>query len=41
MKLYVTFTTTDIKSGLPTGSATGSDSDSDDETTPVIKEVVS
>ena len=37
MELCVTFTTTDTKSGLPTGSATGSDGDSDDDTTPIIE----
>ena len=41
MKLCVTFTTTDIKSGLPTGSATSGDGYSDDDTTPFIEVVVS
>ena len=41
MKVFVTFTTTDIKDRLTTGSATGGDGDSNNDTTPMIEVVVS
>ena len=41
MIFFVTFTTTDIKNRLTTGSATGGDGDSDNDTAPIIEVVVS